>query len=103
MKVGDKLYYTSRLGNIFTATVTNITWGFADAEVSVNGRVIGTERSKIYDVTEERVTGTSFNPFLGTTAPKTELIKVGECLKLHTYTHADLPNSRNDVFFYYEN
>lgn len=101
MKVGDKLYYTSRRGSIFIAKVTNVTWGFADAEVSINGCVVGVERSKIYDVTEERVTGTSFNPFLGTMVPKTELIKTGECLRLHTYTHADLPKGRNDVFFYY--
>ena len=102
MKVGDKLYYTSRKENLFCATVTNVTWGYADAEVTVNGRTVGTERSKVYDVTEERVTGTSFNPFLGTKAPKTELVKVGESLRLHTYTHADLPKNRNDVFFYYK-
>ena len=101
MKVGDKLFYTSRKGNLFCATVINVTWGFADAEVSVNGRVVGVERSKIYDITEERVSGTSFNPFLGATTQKTELVKIGECLRLHTYTHADLPKNRNDVFFYY--
>ena len=101
MNVGDKLFYTSRRGNLFCATVINVTWGFADAEVSVNGRVVGVERSKIYDITEERVIGTSFNPFLGANRPKTELVKIGECLKLHTYTHADLPKNRNDVFFYY--
>ena len=102
MKAGDKLYYISRRGNLFCATVTNVTWGFADAEIAVNGRVVGTERSKIYDVTEERITGTSFNPFLGTTAPKTELVKTGECLRLYTYMHADLPKNRNDAFFYYK-
>ena len=101
MKVGDKLYYVSKKGNIFCATVINVTWGFADAEISVNDRVVGVERSKIYDVTEEKVLCTSFNPFLGAVVPKTELVKVGECLKLHTYTHADLPKNRNDVFFHY--
>lgn len=101
MKIGDKLYYTSRRGNLFCATVTNVTWGFADAEVSVNGRVVGVERSKIYDITKEVVVGTYFNIFLGTTTPKTELVKISECLKLHTYTHADLPKNRNDVFFHY--
>jgi len=101
MKIGDKLYYTSRRGNLFCAKVIKVTWGFADAEVSVNERVISVERSKIYDITEERVSGTSFNPFLGTTTIKTELVKIGECLKLHTYTHADLPKNRNDVFFHY--
>ena len=101
MKVGDKLFYTSRRGNLFCATITNVTWGFADAEVSVNGRVVGVERSKIYDVTEEVVVGTTVNPFLGSVVEKKELVKVGECLKLHTYTHADLPKNRNDVFFVY--
>jgi len=101
MKKGEKLYYTSRKGTIFTATVVNVTDCFADVDISVNGRVVSTERSKIYDVCEDVKVGTYINMFTGKEEPRMERRKVGEYLILHAYNYLGMPQNRNDMIFRY--
>ncbi len=101
MKKGDKLYYTSQKGTLFTAKVVNVTDFFADVELSVNGRVVSTERSKIYEVCEDVHVGTYVNMFTGKEEPRTEHRKVGEYLVLHVYTYLGMPAGRNDMIFRY--
>ena len=101
MKKGDKLYYTSRKGTLYTATVVSVTDCFATVDISVNNKVVSTEKSKIYDVCEDVQVGTYVNMFTGKEEPRMERRKVGEYLILHVYNYLGMPQNRNDMIFRY--
>lgn len=101
MTTGDKLFYTSQKGFVFTATVKSVTSFFATVEISVNSKIVGIEKSKIYDIYEDVQIGTYINMFTCKETPRMERRKVGEYLILHVHNYLGMPTGRNDMIFRY--